>query len=396
MLDGSVHPDYADVAAVLIRQIPKDSPGGSAVCVYHQARKVVDVWGGTRDRDDNPWLEDTTAPSFSTTKGVTSTLLHILVDQGLAAYDDPVAKHWPEFAANGKANITIRQALCHQAGLYRIDEMITHAEEILDWEHMKGLVAAARPVHEPGIEHGYHALTYGWLIGGIIEAVSKKPLQRVLQEELVDPLQLDGMFIGMPHNELYRRAKLITRDGIMTPMKDAEGWSDSLREWIERGLAKIGVELSEFRSAVTLNEPFDWNAEETVRAVIPAANGQFTARALARMYAMIANGGELDGVRILSEERVRDMAKVYSRTRDKVVFVPMHWRMGYHKAFSIGASAPSAFGHYGFGGSGGFCDPSRRLAVALTVNSGVGSPFGDLRMPRIARAAIKAVDRLRE
>ena len=81
MLDGSVHPDYADVAAVLIRQIPKDSPGGSAVCVYHHARKVVDVWGGTRDRDDNPWLEDTTAPSFSTTKGVTSTLLHILVDQ---------------------------------------------------------------------------------------------------------------------------------------------------------------------------------------------------------------------------------------------------------------------------------------------------------------------------
>ncbi len=190
------------------------------MCVYHGERKVVDVWGGTRDREDNPWLEDTTAPSFSTTKGVMSTLVHILVDQGLAAYDDPIAKHWPEFAANGKGSITIRQALCHEAGLYRIDEMITHANEILDWDHMKALIAAARPVHEPGAHHGYHALTYGWLIGGIIEAVTGKPLQRVLQEELVDPLGLDGMFIGMPHNEMYRRAKLITRDGIMTPLKE--------------------------------------------------------------------------------------------------------------------------------------------------------------------------------
>ncbi len=395
MLDGSVHPDYAEVAALLIRQIPRDSHGGSAVCVYHGERKVVDVWGGTRDREDNPWVEDTTAPSFSTTKGVMSTLMHILVDQGLAAYDDPIAKHWPEFAANGKGNITIRQALCHEAGLYRIDEMITHANEILDWNHMKALVAAARPVHEPGVAHGYHALTYGWLIGGVIEAVTGKPLQRVLQEELVDPLGLDGMFIGMPHNEMYRRAKLITRDGIMTPMQETDGWNDSVRVWIERAFAKIGIEFSEFRSAMALSEPFDWNAEATVQAVIPAANGQFTARSLARMYAMIANGGAIDGVRLLSEERVREMAKVQSKKRDKVVFLPMHWRMGYHRAFSLGASAPSAFGHYGFGGSGAFCDPSRRLAVALTVNSGAGSPMGDVRMPRIARAAIKAVDRLR-
>ncbi len=324
-----------------------------------------------------------------------STLVHILVDQGLAAYDDPIAKHWPEFAANGKGSITIRQALCHEAGLYRIDEMITHANEILDWDHMKALVAAARPVHEPGAHHGYHALTYGWLIGGLIEAMTGKPLQRVLQEELVDPLGLDGMFVGMPHNEMYRRAKLITRDGIMAPMKETDGWSDSVREWVERAFAKIGIEFSEFRSAMALNEPFDWNAEATVQAIIPAANGQFTARALARMYAMIANGGMIDGVRLMSEARVREMAKVQSKKRDKVVFLPMHWRMGYHRAFSLGASAPSAFGHYGFGGSGAFCDPSRRLAVALTVNSGAGSPMGDVRMPRIARAAIKAVDRLR-
>ena len=394
MLHGSVEPDFADVASLLARQLPRNGVGGAAVCVYHDGLKVVDLWGGTRDRDGSPWLAETTAPSFSTTKGVMSTLVHILVDQGRARYDDPIAKHWSEFAANGKGAITIRQALCHEAGLYRIDEMITRTAEILDWEHMKSLVAAARPAHEPGTAHGYHALTYGWLIGGIIEAISGRPLQRVLAEELVDPLGLDGLFIGMPHNELHRRAKLITRDGVTAPARAANERSSSLLTWINRGLAKLGIDLAEFRAALVLNEPFDWNAEATVEAMIPAANGQFTARSLARMYAMIANGGELGGVRLLSSDRVRDMAVVRSKRRDRVMFLRMHWRMGYHRAFCLMAST-SAFGHYGFGGSGGFCDPSRRLAAAMTLNSGVGTPMGDTRMARIARAAIKAADRLR-
>jgi len=393
MLDGFVHPDFAEVAAVLQRLIPRDA-GGAAVCVYRDSHKVVDIWGGTRDRDGNPWLADTTALSFSTTKGVVSTLMHILIDQGRARYDDPIAKYWPAFAGNDKADITIRQALCHEAGLYRLDEMISQPEEILDWQHMLQLIEAARPVHEPGAQHGYHALTYGWLIGGTIEAIAGKPFNRVLQEELIDPLGLDGMFIGMPHNELYRRALLITRDGVMRPARHSDGWPDTLRRWAERGLAKVGVEVDEFRAAMALRGPFDWNSEAAVEAVIPAANGEFTARSLARMYAMIANGGVLDGVRLLSEARVREMAEVRSKKRDRVVFLPMHWRMGYHRAFSFGAS-PNAFGHYGYGGSGAFCDPSRRLAVALTVNSGASSPMGDTRMPRIARAAIKCVDRTR-
>ncbi len=126
MLDGHVHPDYADVASSLIRQIPRSRQAGAAVCVYHGGRSVVDIWGGTKDSAGNPWREDTTAPSFSTTKGVLSTLVHILVDQGRAGYDDPIARHWPEFGVRGKERITIRQALCHEAGLYRITDLINH------------------------------------------------------------------------------------------------------------------------------------------------------------------------------------------------------------------------------------------------------------------------------
>ncbi len=394
MLDGNVRPDYADVAASLIRQIPRDLAAGAAVCVYHDGQSVVDIWGGTKDSAGNAWAEDTTAPSFSTTKGVLSTLLHILVDQGKADYDDPIASHWPEFAANGKDAITIRQALCHEAGLYRINEMISRPAEMLDWEHMKAQIAQAEPAHEPGEQHGYHALTYGWLIGGLIEAVAGRPLQAVLQEELVDPLGLDGMFIGMPHNELYRRAELT--DGVSRPARPKPQWQESAREMLETGLSHLGIELSEFDAALNpFTESFDWNAEETVMAMIPAANGQFTARSLARMYAMLAGDGELDGVRILSSERLREIRQVRSRTRDAVLFMPMHWRMGYHRAFTLGVKAPEAFGHYGYGGSGAFCDPGRRLAVALTLNSGSGTPMGSSFMPRIARAALKAVDRLK-
>jgi CubicO group peptidase (beta-lactamase class C family) len=321
-------------------------------------------------------------------------LVHILVDQGRAAYDDPVARHWPAFGCRGKAGITIRQALCHEAGLYRITDLISRPAEMLDWRHMKALVAAAEPVHTPGDGHGYHALTYGWLIGGLIEEITGRPLQRVLQEELVDPLGLDGMFIGMPHNELYRRAEL-TR-GMSRPEPARPPWRQTLHRWLDAGLGTLGVELAEFQAALNpFTEPFDWNAEATVQAVIPAANGQFTARSLARMYAMLAGGGELDGVRLLSADRVREIDRVYGRRRDRVLFIPMHWRMGYHRVFTLGVSAPQAFGHYGYGGSGAFCDPERNLAVALTLNSGAGTPMGNRNMPLIARAAIRAVDRLR-
>lgn len=393
MLDGNVRPDYGEVAASLIKQIPRDEAAGAAVCVYHRGQPVVDIWGGIKDSAGNPWRGDTTAPSFSTTKGVISTLLHILVDQGKAAYDDTIASHWPAFGARGKDRITIRQALCHEAGLYRITDLVTRPSEMLDWAHMKQLIADAAPVHEPGEHNGYHALTYGWLVGGLIEEIAGKPLQAVLQEELVDPLGLDGMFIGMPHNELYRRAELI--HGVSEPKGPRPEWQDTLRGWLEAALGTLGVELSEFDAALNpFTERFDWNDETTVQAVIPAANGQFTARSLARMYAMLANGGELDGVRILSEQRVREISQVHSRTRDRVLFLPMHWRMGYHRAFTLGARAPIAFGHYGYGGSGGFCDPSRELAVAAVLNWGTGTPMGHGYMPRIARAAIRSVDRL--
>ena len=393
MLDGTVHPDFADVAATLIRLLPSSGHGGGAATVYHRGRCVADLWGGSRDDAGSPWSEDTIAPSFSTGKGMVATLMHMLIDQGKAAYDDPVARHWPGFEANGKERITIRQVLCHEAGLYRITDMIASPREMLDWEHMCGRVAAAVPAHQPGAAHGYHAFTFGWLVGGLIERLTGKSLADALADELVAPLGLDGCFFGLPQEAMPRRAHLA--NGMAEPPSDKPAWRENAQEWIETGLARVGVDLAEFRNALMpFDEAFDWNAEETVQAAIPGANGQFTARSLARVYAMLAEGGEIDDVRLVSRERLVELSRVENRGRDRVLMIPMHWRLGYHRAFTLGKTAPDAFGHYGYGGSGAFCDPSRRLAVALTVNTGSGTPAGDWRMPRLARAAIGAADRI--
>ena len=391
VLNGTVHPDFADVATALRPLVRPADGAGAAVCVYHRGQCVVDIWGGARNREGDSWNADTTSPSFSTTKGVLSTLLHLQADRGLLRYDDPVALHWPAFGAAGKSAITVRQALCHQAGLYRIRDLITDPQEMLDWTHMLKVIAGAAPAHQPGTAHGYHAITYGWLIGGLLEAVTGKPLQQVLHEELVQPLALDGAFIGMPDEALSRRAHL-TR-GLSRPRRPGPRWKSRARAFGGRLARAVGVDFDEFDAALNpFTREFDWNATATVQAPIPAANGQFTARSLARIYAMLASGGELDGVRLLSAATVDALAAVQSRARDRVLLLPMHWRLGYHRAFVLGAQSKTAFGHYGYGGSGAFCDPARGLAVAFTLNSGAGTPMGNTSMPRIARAALRSAD----
>ncbi len=173
MIDGSTHPSYLPLAVALKKQLKRTS-GGAAVCVYQQGRCVVDIWGGKKDRSGTPWDRDTMSVSFSTTKGVASTALHIVADRGLIDYDKPVATYWPEFAQAGKAHITVRQVLCHQSGLHDIRNIVDRADRLLDWDHMVEALAAAAPADQPKTGSAYHALTYGWLIGEMIKRVTGK------------------------------------------------------------------------------------------------------------------------------------------------------------------------------------------------------------------------------
>ena len=398
MLEGYVHPDFSDVARVLRRQIPaakeRTEPGGAALCVWHRGEPVVDCWGGTRDEAGTPWASDTVSLSYSTTKGVTATLLHVLAERGLVDYEAPVREYWPEFAAGGKSEISVAQLLCHEAGLYHIRHMIDDARAMLDWETMVHALEAAEPRHTPGTAHGYHAFTFGWLIGEIVQRVTGKRFAEVLARELAAPLELDGLFIGLPADQLHRRARQIP------VRRRRERPADVLYEragWLSRGmrLARIPYDPQEAATALMPSgiEHVDFNDDAFASASVPAANGMFTARALGKLYAMLAAGGELEGVRLLSEDRVELLQEPRNRGIGRVIPYAMRWRLGYHRVNTIRARVARGMGHSGYGGSGGWADPDRELAVALVLNSGTGTPFGDLRIVRIGDAAVRCADR---
>jgi CubicO group peptidase (beta-lactamase class C family) len=279
--------------------------------------------------------------------------------------------------------------------------MVDHASDLLDWDKMITRLAAATPKHSAGKAHGYHGLTYGYLVGEIIRRVNdNKPFAQILAEEIAEPLELNGLFCGVPDEQQHRCARLMApawdlppetrRRNVERAWKGAERW--------DRRLSRVGIRYDPTQTLAALMPPgmdeIDFNSAEFRGAAIPAANGMFTARSLARLYACLSLGGELNGTRLLSEASVHRASQQQNRGVGLVIPLSMRWRLGYHRVFSVGAKIPQGFGHFGYGGSGAFADPSRRLAVALTVNSGVGTPFGDARIARIAGTAVRCADRV--
>jgi len=384
--EGEWEPGFAEVASTLDAVVTARGEGGAGVCVYHRGRAVVDAWAGSSDATGTPWASDTLSMSFSTTKGVTSTLLHLCVERGLLDYDDDVAKHWPELSGGGKDGITVRQLLCHEAGLYDVTQIASGARDLLDWDRMVRGLEGMTPAYEPGSANAYHALTFGWLVGEIIQRVTGVAFRDWLATELAEPLELDGCFIGTPTAEFGRVARII-RPEVDDIARDPGGlvkFASQLGfeihpEIIARALPRFAVELP---------------TEEALEVPIPAGNGAFTPRSLARMYALLAAGGELDGVRLLSPEVIARATEVQNIRPDLVLAIPVAWRLGYHGVVTSAGILDGAFGHNGLGGSGAFADPKRELAVAFTLNAMGSLLAGDTRFADVAGAAVRAVDQL--
>lgn len=399
MLHGHIHPDFHPLARALERQLSKTS-GGAAVCVYHEGECVADLWGGYRDAEGTLWERDTMSVSYSTTKGVTSTALHLLADRGLVDYDAPVADYWPEFAAAGKQDITVRDVMCHRAGMFNIRDLIDDARRMLEWDYMIEALARAPAATLPGTASAYQALTYGYLVGEIIQRASGRALGELVQTEIAEPLGLDGLYIGVPAEQLHRAARLIDFPG----RKQTNGSGGNAkpsrsrrrRELIARALQvtlrAVGHPVDLGRAAAALVPrgigSFDFSSDEVLQASIPAANGMFTARSLARLYAALANGGELDGVRLMTPETIERATQIQVRGYDQITLFPMRWRLGYHRVGTMRGVPRRAFGHFGYGGSGAWADPVRNMSVAMTLNSGGGTPMGDFRMLRMNTVAL--------
>ena len=386
---------FASVVKAFEKELPAKGPGGGALCVYWRGRKVLDVWGGSVGASGAPWQQDTITFSASTTKGLVSTLIHCLVDHGVLAYDTPIVEYWPEFGANGKSDITLRHILCHESGLYDAHQ-VRGVDEAFDWDHVLRVIEQSEPAHPPGAKNVYHALSYGHLLGGVAEKATGKGFSELFREFVVAPLGLEGAYIGLSDDAMARVAPILPHDGFVgRALAPHRKWPGLLKQVCYHGLRVASVDLGYFHSA--LLPPYvcevDFNDENVMRSPMPAMNGVFDARSLAKAYLPLACGGMVGDTQFLSQETVYEMGRVQSRRRDKVLIVPMRWRLGYHQVSALGVRMPKAFGHLGLGGSGGWSDPQRGLSFGYVHNRGLASLKTDTAIIRLTRAVVKAADR---
>jgi CubicO group peptidase (beta-lactamase class C family) len=347
------------VRELLDRQIAEALQVGVQVAAYRHGEPILDVCAGVMGADDpRPVQGDTLFNCFSTTKGVAALAVHMLADRGLLEYDEPVAKYWPAFAAHGKERVTVAQAMSHQAGLHAVPLPLT-ADFITDWDAGLGWIANGTPAWEPGTATGYHALTYAWVAGGIVQGASGRHIKDVIAQDIAAPLGMsDEMYVGIPDGVERRLATLIEPD------------------------PEVGFEMPivipddhPFFEAMPRESDFSFNDMRIRKACIPSANGQFTARALARMYGALANGGEAGGVRLVSRQRITAMQHVYTDAPDRVLIdMPLPKGVGFMMGgeilgrTSVYGPRRTAFGHSGAGGSTAFADPETGLGMAVTIN----------------------------
>ena len=357
--------------------------GGGALCIYLGGEPVLDIWAGQRDpATGQTWEHDTMAMAWSSTKGVASTALHMLADRRQLVYDDPIATYWPEFAANGKASITVRHLMAMEAGLYDIRHLISDPRDMLDRAKMVALLESAIPRHPPGQSCAYHALTYGWIAGELVKRVTGTSLGAFVSSEIVEPLDLDGCYIGTPPSEIDRVAARPTLKPEATAVRLAA-------RTIEPLTRLAGFSPSRFAAAFLPRGGHEViPTREFLAAEIPGINGVFTARSLARLYAALGSDEGLDGVALWSPETRRIATEQQNNTRDLVVPLRVGWRLGYHQPYPKKHTSSCAFGFYGAYGSGGFADPDRRLAVGLVLREANGIPLTKL-VPRILSARLR-------
>jgi len=358
---GECDPAFRRVEEVFGELLEKREVG-AGVSVWAGGRQVVDLWGGFMDRRrTRPWERDTLVVVYSTTKGMAALCAHRLVDRGELDLDAPVARYWPEFAAAGKGSIPVRFLLSHRAGLPALRSPLP-PEALYDWGAMAGALAAEAPWWTPGEQHGYHAITFGFLVGEVVRRISGKRLGTFFREEIAGPLGLD-FHIGLAAADDARCANLSNVD---------EG------QGAERIVAAVmkdpaGMVSRAFANPASSAAPGHARARDWRGAEIPASNGHGTARALARAYGALGNGGALDGYRLLSPEGIERCGSVQSDGPDLVLGVRTRFGLGFmlsqpdDPVARIGPN-PRAFGHPGLGGSLAFCDPDAGLGFAYVMN----------------------------
>jgi CubicO group peptidase (beta-lactamase class C family) len=376
-IGGVVEAEFEGVLDAFVANFDEHHEVGAACCVYVDGRAVVDIWGGLADPTlGRSWQAGTIVPVFSSTKGVTATCVNLLVERGALDPDATVASYWPEFAANGKEVITLRQVLSHQAGLAVIDADDLTLDECLAWFPVVDAIAKQAPWWEPGSAHGYHMRSFGWVLGEMVRRVTGRTLGEWFRDEVARPLGLE-FWIGLPEELEPRVARLVP------PKGDMRAFFDALGDDVLLGRATTGP-------AGHFAYDDMWNTRALHACELPSSNGIGDARSLARLYASLI--GEVDGVRTLAPETVARATEVQVRGPDKVILTDTAFGLGYMLPPSLNARARStAFGHAGAGGSLAFADPRAGFAFAYVMNDLRFDLTGDPRSDGLVEATYRAL-----
>ena len=435
-----------------------DAPSGGSLVVFREGECIAEVSTGVA-QTQQPWSADTLSLNYSTGKGVLATLVHVLVSNGILDYDQPIAQYWPDFAANGKQDITLREVLTHQAGLFDIAALVEDSLELLKWDTMLVRIAAmpiAPPIllgsaakrrwqkthpeavskdQPPYYQSVYSALVFGWVIGGLIEQATKARLAAVLRQYLTEPLGIEkACYFGVPTAQLDQVARLPRNFTVPLDRSDRASFSDEQKQalfkqfpayscWQARaealGIAKQHdltaaqinrlyfdprlMDLEGYKSALSPRgeTPVNYHSTEVLQGCIPAANGVASAKALATIYAMLANQGIWQGNTLIDAATFAQLSRIHVTGMDAVMpavgsptdpaIASMHWRLGYHRLPSACHDTSHAFGHMGYNGSVAWCDPSRGLAVAYVHNHN-GTMFSDIRQFALNEAILSLCD----
>ena len=359
-IEGTCDPKFNRVKDTFAENFEKRGEVGAAAAVMLDGKSVVDIWAGHADREKTrPWTRDTLVNVYSTTKGVTAICAHRLADKGLLDIDAPVAKYWPEFAQAGKDKLPVRYLLSHRAGMAAVRKPLDD-DALFNWNKMTTALAEQEPWWEPGTKHGYHALTFGHLVGEVIRRITGKTPGTYLRDEIAGPLGLD-LHIGL-------EAKDDARTGDMIPMPPPGPGEPNLFAEIMKN--PESVTFKAFMNPPGGMRPGLVNTREWRAAEIPAANGHTTARSLAKLYGALARGGELDGVRVMSKEQVAKCSIEQSNGPDALLMINTRFSLGFmmsQPGASLGPN-PKSFGHPGAGGSLGCADPEAKIGFGYTMN----------------------------
>ncbi|HEY7308714.1 MAG TPA: serine hydrolase domain-containing protein [Gemmataceae bacterium] len=366
-IQGECDARFRDVGDEFERNFAERGEVGASVCVILDGRTVIDLWGGLAERRTHrPWEKDTIGLVWSSTKGATALCAHMLVSRGLLDLDRPVAAYWPEFGQAGKESITVRMLLDHQAGLPAIRQPLA-AGGLYDWQYMTAMLAAETPFWEPGTRQGYHATTFGHLVGEVVRRVAERPFDVFFRDEIARPLALD-FHIGLPDEHEPRVAPTIRADP--PPPGEPHSRFLTLMASDPDSIQALTVKNSGRRAAAG-----DHDSREAHRAVLPSQGGITNARGLAGMYAPLANGGGglVDGDTLKQISAVSSAIGV-----DATLCIGLRIALGFWKSSDNRPGPPGArdsiilseeaFGHPGMGGSLGFADPAARLAFGYTMN----------------------------